>query len=168
MQSAAAASYMTVPPEARPEAGSPEHWLLHAKSDLRAGVVLRADSWVMSEQACFHFQQAAEKALKGVIVKSGVDYPRVHDINELLRVLTDIGLKVPKKVREADLLSPFAVQTRYPGDLPDIPDDEMDAAEHAATAAVTWAESKIVSKRRKPAPDPNAARRTLPIPRNRR
>jgi hypothetical protein len=51
---------MTVPPDHSPAAGSPEHWLRHARSDLRAGIVLRADASVLSEKACFHFQQAAE------------------------------------------------------------------------------------------------------------
>lgn len=69
---------MTAPHERRPEPGSPEHWLIHARSDLRAGIVLRTDEWVLSEKGCFHFQQAAEKALKCVLLAHGVDFPRTH------------------------------------------------------------------------------------------
>ena len=126
------------PAEAPHPAGSPEHWLLHARCDLRAGIVLRADSWVLSEHACFHFQQAAEKALKGVLVARGLDFPRTHDVRQLLAMLITSGMRVPREVQRAEVLTPYAVQTRYPEDSPDIPDHELEAAQ--AAAAVAWAD----------------------------
>src|SRR5438552_3857144 len=94
---------MTAPLEERPEAGSAEHWLVHAKSDLRAGIVLKDDEWVLNEKACFHFQQAAEKSLKCVLVARKLDFPRVHDISQLVATLIAAKVRVPKYVRRAEL-----------------------------------------------------------------
>jgi HEPN domain-containing protein len=44
--------------------GSPQEWLSHAKSDLRLAHLAAKDELVRREQACFHAQQAAEKAIK--------------------------------------------------------------------------------------------------------
>lgn len=105
--------------------------------------MLRGDPGVLREKSCFHFQQAAEKALKAVLIRSGVDFPRIHDISELVELLSSSGVIVLPEVRDADILTPYAVQTRYPADLPDIPDEELDAAQAAATRVVTWAETIV-------------------------
>jgi HEPN domain-containing protein len=143
---------MAAPPEPRAEPGSALHWLLHAKSGLRAGTVLKADELVLSEKACFHFQQAAEKALKGVLVARKIDFAFTHDIGLLLNTLIAAKVRLPRPVRRADMLTPYAVQTRYPADLPEIPDTEVAEAEEVARTDVTWAEARIVAKkpRRRP------------------
>ncbi len=134
-------------PDALPPIGSPEHWLLHARSDLHAGIVLRADDAVLNEQACFHFQQAAEKALKGVLVARRLDFPRTHDLRQLLDILIASGMRVPRAVQRAEVLTPYAVQTRYPTEMPAISDDELDEAQTAAAATVAWAETRVTSTR---------------------
>ncbi len=55
-----------MPPEGRLP-GSPADWLRHAHSDLELARVGRATK-VLLEGLCFHAQQAAEKALKAVLV----------------------------------------------------------------------------------------------------
>jgi HEPN domain-containing protein len=47
--------------------GSPREWLNHAKSDLRLAHLAAKDKLVRREQACFHAQQAAEKAINAVL-----------------------------------------------------------------------------------------------------
>lgn len=36
---------------------------------------------------CFDTQQAAEKSIKAVFVRRGIEYPYTHDIAKLLRLL---------------------------------------------------------------------------------
>ena len=120
-------------------------------------MVLRGEEWVLGEQACFHVQQAAEKALKGVCVAIGVAFPRAHDLRQLLDMLTASGMKVPRKVQRAEVLTPYAVQTRYPADLPEIEDDELNEAQAAAEATLAWAEKQIVRPLRHVSPGRRAA-----------
>ena len=67
-----------MPPEPD-DVGSPQAWLRRAKSNLaRAKQPKPAEAiW---EDLCFDAQQAAEKALKAVLVSSGIDFPKSHDI----------------------------------------------------------------------------------------
>lgn len=63
--------------------------------------------------ACFHIQQAAEKYLKAYLDARTVDYPRTHDLDDLLdRCLAhDPDLEsLRAQLRE---LEPYAVQVRY-------------------------------------------------------
>jgi hypothetical protein len=57
--------------------GSPQEWLNHAKSDLRLVHLAATDELMRREQACFHAQQAAEKAIKAVLVLGGIEFPFV-------------------------------------------------------------------------------------------
>lgn len=88
-------------------------WLAKARTDLTlASVVLEQgpemDPWV----CCFHAQQAAEKALKAVLVARGEEPPRIHDLGALAAVMPgDLALDL----RGDDLgdLTTFATAARY-------------------------------------------------------
>ena len=71
------------------------------------------------EIICFHCQQAAEKAIKAVIVSYGEQggMPKLHDLSFLLgqvRNMTDID---EKYFDYADTLTPYGVSLRYPHEL---------------------------------------------------
>ncbi|MHB8762909.1 MAG: HEPN domain-containing protein [Deferrisomatales bacterium] len=92
----------------------PLEWLNHARSDLRlAELAVGRD--VLPEQLCFHAQQACEKALKAVLLRRRVEFPFTHDLAELVETAEAAGLAIPPEVARADELTPFAVETRYPG-----------------------------------------------------
>lgn len=57
--------------------------------------------------ACFHAEQAAEKALKALLVVAGIDPPRAHDL-ELLAGLLPV---IPGAIGRSSLasLAPWAV-----------------------------------------------------------
>ncbi len=96
-----------------------ERWLLTAKEDLLATETLASAG--IYALACFHAQQAAEKALKALwrlidadpwghsVKKLIMDFPR-KDMIEDLEALTD----------KAALLDKFYIPTRYPNGLPDL------------------------------------------------
>jgi len=54
--------------------GSPPDWLHRARSDLNLARLSRPEG-VLLEDLCFHAQQAAEKALKAVLVANSVAVP---------------------------------------------------------------------------------------------
>jgi len=66
---------------------SPDLWMDYAKNDLRM-----AEDGVKRgyrlESLCFHAQQAAEKALKAVLVQRRILFPKSHDLERLMDLFT--------------------------------------------------------------------------------
>ena len=67
------------------------------------------------EDLSFKAQQAAEKAIKAILIRLDIEYPYVHDLARLLSMLEDAGESIPIIVRKAEELTPYALITRYPG-----------------------------------------------------
>jgi len=69
--------------------------------------------------ACFHAQQAAEKALKSSLVHAAIEFRKTHDLVVLVALQPEA---VQPEVGSFDLqrLQQWAEDTRYPADLPDI------------------------------------------------
>jgi HEPN domain-containing protein len=61
----------------------------------------------------FHAQQAVEKALKAWLTLVGVEYPRTHDLEELLELLEERAEPILGVFYDLIDLTDFAVQFRY-------------------------------------------------------
>ena len=129
-----------------PERGSPDdprEWLNRAKSNLvRAKADIRL-SGVYLEDLCFDAQQAAEKAIKAVLLHLAIRFPYVHDLTALLALIEQGGTPVPEPVREAGRLTRFAVVTRYPGIAEPVTREEYDRAIAITEVVVHWADSMV-------------------------
>ncbi|NNJ84254.1 MAG: HEPN domain-containing protein [Gammaproteobacteria bacterium] len=125
-------------PERKPEPGSPDEWLLYAKSDL---ALARTDGSpdIMPKMLCFHAQQAAEKALKAVLLAENTDFPNTHNLRFLLDKIPS-RIKIPSEVEDAALLTDYAVSSRYPGHLEDITQEDYLEALQLAGVVLEWAE----------------------------
>jgi HEPN domain-containing protein len=115
--------------------------LAFADADLRAAQVLLRDSDVPNRIACFLAQQASEKALKAVLVDQSVPFRKTHDLL-VLAGLAPIPLQTVLETVDLLLLQPWAVDGRYPGDLPDASAAEVvavvDAASEILVAVERW------------------------------
>jgi HEPN domain-containing protein len=131
------------PETSAPTPGSPLQWLEFAESDLRLAEVAAADPLVRREQACFHAQQAAEKAIKAVFVLRNVAFPHTHNIEHLLALAERNGIPLRAGVREAGVLTPYAVEARYPGPWAPVSDSELQEALRIAREVVDWAKAMI-------------------------
>ena len=129
----------TLPKEIEP--GEPGDWLRHAWSDLELARVGR-NSRILLEDLCFHAQQAAEKALKAILVFRAIPFSKTHNIRTLMDLLPE-GLNFPEEAKGAAILTDYAVLTRYPGDVEPVTEEEYLEAIRIAEAVVEWAE-KIV------------------------
>jgi HEPN domain-containing protein len=91
-------------------------WVQKAETDLKTAVlVLRAKEEGPAETAAFHAQQCAEKYLKALLAFKGVDFPKTHDIGQLLLLLPrEAAIDLPPA--EQRRLTLYATVTRYPGD----------------------------------------------------
>ena len=87
-------------------------WLEKARSDLYATERL-LDGNGPYDAACFHAQQAIEKALKALLALSGQPIPRTHDLDELQRTC-NLVRPIPE-LQSLDLseATDYAVQLRY-------------------------------------------------------
>jgi HEPN domain-containing protein len=124
------------------EAGDAAEWLLHAESHLDYAKLGRGQPAILPNQVAFHAQQAAEKALKAVLVCTLVEFPRTHDLQELLILIRNSGTSIPLELEDVTALSRFAVETRYPGDVEPITPDEVEQAIELAEKAVGRARVK--------------------------
>ncbi|HEY0791268.1 MAG TPA: HEPN domain-containing protein [Chthoniobacterales bacterium] len=125
------------------EAGDDAEWLLYAESDLRYAVLGRGEPDILQNQVAFHAQQAAEKALKAVLVHATVEFPRTHDLHNLLTLIRDCGIFVPPGLEQLPALTRFAVESRYPGDVESVTPDEVAHAIALAETTIAWVRAQI-------------------------
>jgi len=65
-----------------------------------------------------------------VLVRHQVEFPKTHDIERLLRILRSVAPEIADASSQANWLTPFGVDMRYPGDFPEtLPEDEKRAVE---------------------------------------
>jgi HEPN domain-containing protein len=124
--------------------GNVEEWLRFAQSDLEIARIERPPD-VMLEGLCFHAQQAAEKAIKAVLIANSTPFPKTHNLRILLDLLPD-NLDIPDEVQEATILTDYSVMTRYPGAIEPVEEDEYWDAIHLAAAVVSWAQNFLDKK----------------------
>jgi HEPN domain-containing protein len=118
-----------------------EDWLQRAESNLEIARRARGEK-VFLEDLCFEAQQAAEKALKALLIYLSGDYPRVHSFTLLLERLEQHAA-VPEPIREVVELSDYAVQIRYPGDYYPVSKEEYERAMELAERVLQWVRSQI-------------------------
>jgi HEPN domain-containing protein len=89
-----------------------QRWLKRAQSDFDAAEVL-ADNSTALEGACFHCQQAAEKALKGWLIQHDVEPPKTHYVEELIDLCAKTETGFSQFRGDAKTLTSYAVKLRY-------------------------------------------------------
>jgi HEPN domain-containing protein len=89
-------------------------WVEKAEHDItNANHTLTLQSNCPFDTVCFHAQQCAEKYLKALLAHLGSKVPRIHDLTELLPLVRNCG-EVDIDHRDAELLTPCSVESRYP------------------------------------------------------
>ena len=92
-------------------------WLEQGKRDLnKAEIDLEFQYY---EWACFSSQQAAEKIVKALGLKLGIEIWG-HSISHMLRVIEEnLKIKIPREIKElATLLDKYYIPPRYPNGFP--------------------------------------------------
>lgn len=112
-------------------------WLSEARDDFEAAEdLLKLKRYA---KACFFAQQAAEKALKALLIKRCGVYERSHSVKVLLEKVREHGIEVPIELFEsARILDRHYIPTRYPNAWPaGAPHEHY--VERDATEAITHA-----------------------------
>jgi HEPN domain-containing protein len=106
-------------------------WIKKADLDLKAAVRLSAEG-EFRDVVGFHAQQAAEKYLKALLTRHQIEFPKTHVIRRLLILLERADPLMAAALDDANWLSPFGAEIRYPGDLVEmLPGDEVRAGQLA-------------------------------------
>lgn len=96
----------------------------HSAKHLFAGYQ-RGNSELDIEVVMFHLQQTAEKCLKSILSYHQIFYPKVHDLEFLLRLLSENGINLEIDAGTIIDLSDYAVEGRYGIIQDDLNDIEM-------------------------------------------
>jgi HEPN domain-containing protein len=118
-------------------------WVIKAGNDLlNADNNLNAET-IPLDTVCFHCQQAAEKFLKAFLVGKGRTYPITHDLLAILENILSINPDAEQLRDELALLTPYAVEVRYPDDffMPSLQDARE--AREAANSVKNWLENAL-------------------------
>jgi HEPN domain-containing protein len=119
-------------------------WLVRAESNLRLAKGGNVKG-VVYEDLCFEAQQAAEKAIKALLIHYGDEFPKVHSFSVLLERLQKYTV-VPPCVEDVLELSDYAIQTRYPGDYYPVTEEEYRRAIGISQAVFKWVQKVIRGK----------------------
>jgi HEPN domain-containing protein len=91
-------------------------WLEKAENDLKnAAFTLKMGEDCPTDTVCFHAQQCVEKYLKAFSTFKRIDFPKTHDVGELLALVSK-GTGLCLAVDEQRRMTAYATVTRYPGD----------------------------------------------------
>lgn len=117
---------MSAPPEVRQVVRG---WIQKAEHDLKNAehTLTLDDASCPFDTVCFHAQQSVEKYFKALLTLKNVSFPKTHDLTELFAL---IPKTVPLQITMDQLaeLSPYAVESRYPGEWEPLSREEADHA----------------------------------------
>ncbi|MGQ0814410.1 MAG: HEPN domain-containing protein [Gemmatimonadota bacterium] len=131
-----------MPPEVR-DPSDPGEWLRRARADFALARTGRTAPEVLYEDLCFHAQQAAEKAIKALLVMRQLEFPKTHMLEQLLDLARRAGVEIPAEVRQSARLSDYATGARYPGGAEDVTEDDYRKAIELAELVLRWAEDAV-------------------------
>lgn len=124
-----------------PQREEAERYLRLARRDEAAFLALLEIPAVDFSVACFHAQQASEKALKAAMCLLGVEFRRTHDLEALAEQLSDAGCAPTIALDDLRRLAPYAVEFRYDDEAIALLDSKN--ARRIVAEVLAWATSRL-------------------------
>jgi len=109
------------------------NWLIKAKRDLLSAKQLAQAEEPLLDTAAYHCQQAAEKAIKAFLLFHDIRFEKTHDLNVLLSQASLIDPEFSRHREAGQILTPLAVEFRYPGEYIEPEPEEYKEAFVSAT-----------------------------------
>lgn len=110
-------------------------WKQKAENDLRTAEIVFSSENPPTDVICFHAQQCAEKYLKSYLTSRDVTVEKTHDLTRINNICIGIDPEFRELSENAELLSGYAVEIRYPGDFIEC---SMEEAEEAIKMAKSF------------------------------
>jgi len=128
------------PEDARSELA--QQWLEFAGQD-REAAERASQPPSLPTIVAFHCQQAMEKALKGYLFWNNTPFPKTHLLVELVQRCVELDGDFLDLLPAAEVLTPYAVISRYPDDLVAVSDQDAEQARELADSAVSFVRSRL-------------------------
>ncbi|HUU91926.1 MAG TPA: HEPN domain-containing protein [Phycisphaerae bacterium] len=109
-------------------------WLAQADADLAVAGRLLPDGAPHAWAVAFHAQQAAEKFLKAFLAHCQIEFPKTHDLVQLLALVASKDRALAESLKETAALTPYGVEIRYPGEFPEVTASDAQQALELASA----------------------------------
>ena len=87
--------------------------LIKAKQDLVLVEQVINNTDVANEIKYFHLQQGVEKALKSLLCFKGIQFPKTHDLEDMIDLAGEKHVRLPDSMNLLAELTPYAVEFRY-------------------------------------------------------
>ena len=125
-----------------------QQWFKKANNDLRNAEILLncGENEIPYDTLCFHCQQASEKYIKGYLIYKKIDFPKTHNLADLISICTQTDTSFSKYITEMEKLTPYAVEIRYPDDFYMPPEDDAREAYKIASEIKNFIMQKIGDK----------------------
>ncbi len=120
-----------------------QSWLTKAREDMDASIWLMESPTSLFGTVGFHCQQAVEKVLKAYLTCLDQPFEKTHSLVVLVGMCMESDLDFEQLRVAAVTLTPYAVLTRYPGDLPNISIEEASTAIELAKYAYKFIVAKL-------------------------
>jgi len=121
-------------------------WIKKAEKDLLTAQHELSFPDAVTESVCFHCQQAAEKFLKAYLIHLGILFIKTHEIGELITKCESKDKEISAFKEEADKLTDYAIEVRYPEELLEPTSEEAKEAFEIATKIKEFVLNRIVSQ----------------------
>lgn len=119
-------------------------WMQDVSADLAVAQKVDED-WLAPKIAAFHAQQAAEKALKALLIQAQSEFPKTHVIALLIQLCKLAGYKDTESLDDVVILTRYAVATRYPGEEESLSHETAQQAVIYAEQVVAWARTHLAT-----------------------
>lgn len=88
-------------------------FIFKAKQDLVLVREVLDSNTIAPEILLFHLQQAVEKLIKSLLTFHSVQFPKTHDLEDLIELAEDNHIELPPFIENLAELTPYAIETRY-------------------------------------------------------
>ncbi len=122
-----------------------QYWMRLAQDDLTMADLAMGSSRPLVGNACYHAQQAVEKAIKAVLIFLQVEFPFTHEIDPLLKLVPE-DWNVKQMSISAEQLNKWASAGRYPTELPDPTEENAREALRQARAVMESVTSDLAAR----------------------
>ncbi len=120
-------------------------WMSLACSDLAYARKSLGLGEQFNDKICFHSQQAAEKALKALLIALDVRPPRTHDIRALVALVSNAFPDLLDALTPVVDLTDYAVEIRYPDEWYVPKTAETERAIELAHKAIMVVDARLIS-----------------------
>jgi HEPN domain-containing protein len=93
-----------------------KQWIEKAEEDFMTAeylLVLKEDCPL--NPVCFHSQQCVEKYIQALLVYCSIQFPKSHDVVELLNLVPE-NYRPDLSIYDLAIINRYSVDTRYPGE----------------------------------------------------